>query len=80
MLLLEFYCFFFSFMQFPGDKPGNVEDPASQQVDPNDTTRGQNQIAKTTAGEKQQNHNDSPVEGKDAMESEMIDLNMKPHW
>lgn len=77
MLLLEFYCFFFSFMQFPGDKPGNV---ASQQVDPNDTTRGQNQIAKTTAGEKQQNHNDSPVEGKDAMESEMIDLNMKPHW
>ncbi|KAK5793112.1 B-box zinc finger protein 18-like isoform X1 [Gossypium arboreum] len=74
-------------VEFPGEKPGNVEDPTSQQVGPNDTIRGQNQITKTTAGEKQQNHKDSPVEEKDAkvdghhnMGSEMIDLNMKPHW
>ncbi|MBA0695886.1 hypothetical protein Goari_002483 [Gossypium aridum] len=74
-------------VEFPGEKSGNVEDPASQQVGPNDTKRGQNQIAKTTAGEKQQNHKDFPVEEKDAkadghhnMGSEMIDLNMKPHW
>ena len=74
------------FMQFPGNKPGIIEDAASQRVDPRETRRGQNQPAKPTVGENQQNHKVSPVQGADAnadghlkIDSKMIDLNMKPH-
>ncbi|XP_022752157.1 B-box zinc finger protein 19-like isoform X3 [Durio zibethinus] len=75
-------------VEFPGDKPGNIEDPASQPVPvgPNETRRYQNQTAKPTVGENQQNHKVSPVQGIDAnpdghlnMDPKMIDLNMKPH-
>ncbi|XWS42144.1 hypothetical protein CRYUN_Cryun17cG0143200 [Craigia yunnanensis] len=73
-------------VEFPGNKPGIIEDPASQPVDPSETRRGQNQPAKPTVGENQQNHQVSPLQGADAnadghlkMDCKMIDLNMKPH-
>ncbi|GAV75898.1 zf-B_box domain-containing protein [Cephalotus follicularis] len=73
-------------VQFPGDKPGVLEDPASQPMDPGDTRRGLNQLPKLTTGENQQNHRVSPVQvpdgdadGHTKMDSKMIDLNMKPH-
>ncbi|XP_021274064.1 B-box zinc finger protein 18-like isoform X2 [Herrania umbratica] len=80
------YLIFRQRVEFPGDKPGNVEDPASQPVDPGETRRGQNQPAKPTVGESQQNHKVSSVQVVDAnadghvkMDTKMIDLNMKPH-
>ncbi|XWS29226.1 hypothetical protein CRYUN_Cryun24cG0010100 [Craigia yunnanensis] len=51
--------------RFPGNKPGIIEDPASQRVDPRETRRGQNQPAKPTVGENQQDHKVSPVHGTD---------------
>ncbi|MBA0653459.1 hypothetical protein Goklo_020631, partial [Gossypium klotzschianum] len=70
----------------PGYKPGNIEDPASQPLDPSETMRGQNHAAKRTVGENQQNDKASPVLRMDANAdghletgTKMIDLNMKPH-
>ncbi|XVE87395.1 hypothetical protein DITRI_Ditri18aG0114100 [Diplodiscus trichospermus] len=72
-------------VEFPGNKLGIIEDPASQQVDPGETRRGQNQPAKAKV---EPNHRVSPVQGADAdanadghlrTDSKMIDLNMKPH-
>ncbi|XP_039035364.1 B-box zinc finger protein 19-like isoform X1 [Hibiscus syriacus] len=61
-------------VEFPGDKPGNIGNPTSQ--------RCQNQAAV----ENQQNDKASLVQGINAdadghleMDTEMIDLNMKPH-
>ncbi|KAK8587113.1 hypothetical protein V6N13_086118 [Hibiscus sabdariffa] len=73
-------------VEFPGDKPGNIGNPTSQPLDPSETRRGQNQAAKLTLGENQQNDKASLVQGIDAgsdghleMDTRMIDLNMKPH-
>ncbi|KAK5784646.1 hypothetical protein PVK06_039172 [Gossypium arboreum] len=73
-------------VEFPGYKPGNIEDPASQPLDPSETMRGQNHAAKRTVGENQQNDKASPVLRMDANAdghletgTKMIDLNMKPH-
>ncbi|KAK9039732.1 hypothetical protein V6N11_014925 [Hibiscus sabdariffa] len=73
-------------VEFPGDKPGNIANPTSQPLDPSEARRGQNQAAKLTVGENQQNDKASLVQGIDAgsdghleMDTRMIDLNMKPH-
>ncbi|KAA8531954.1 hypothetical protein F0562_006904 [Nyssa sinensis] len=73
-------------VEFPGDKPGHMEDPASQPIDPGENRRGQSQPPKLPNGENQQNHRISPVPISDAegdgdakMDNEMIDLNMKPN-
>ncbi|KAK9284293.1 hypothetical protein L1049_023464 [Liquidambar formosana] len=72
-------------VQFPGDIPGELEDPALQPLDPGENRRGQNPPLKLTVGENQQNHRASPVPMLDAnvdghakMDTKMIDLNMKP--
>ncbi|KAK9013056.1 hypothetical protein V6N11_041078 [Hibiscus sabdariffa] len=63
-------------VEFPGDKPGNIDE----------TRRGPNQPAKQAVGENRQNHKASPVRGADAnavghlkTDTQMIDLNRKPH-
>ncbi|KAL5557592.1 hypothetical protein UlMin_039828 [Ulmus minor] len=74
-------------VEFPGDKPGNGEDPASQPVERGEARRGQNQpLPKMSAGENQQNHRASPVsiadanaDGHSKRDTKMIDLNIKPH-
>ncbi|PON71564.1 B-box-type zinc finger [Parasponia andersonii] len=76
-------------VEFPGDKPGSLEEPASQPVlDRAEARRGTNQpFSKMTAEEnQQQNHRVSPVripeanaDGHTKRDSKMIDLNIKPH-
>ncbi|KAL6959973.1 hypothetical protein U1Q18_040122 [Sarracenia purpurea var. burkii] len=73
-------------IEFPGDKPGHMEDPASQPTnDPAANKREQSQPPSLTMGENQQNHRVSSVRKSDVnagghakMETNMIDLNMKP--
>ncbi|KAE8010591.1 hypothetical protein FH972_006948 [Carpinus fangiana] len=74
-------------VEFPGDKSGHLEEPASVPVDPGETRRGQNMPPKLTMGENQQNHRASPIPISDAdadadghsKMDKMIDLNMQPH-
>ncbi|XP_062144003.1 B-box zinc finger protein 18-like isoform X2 [Alnus glutinosa] len=72
-------------VEFPGDKPGHLEEPVPLPVDPGETRRGQTMPPKLTMGENQQNHRASPVPISDAdadrhsKMDKMIDLNMKPH-
>ncbi|KAJ7953092.1 Zinc finger, B-box [Quillaja saponaria] len=81
------YLLFRQRVEFPGDKPGQNEDPASQSMGPADTKRGQFQLHKLKMGENQQNHRVSPLTNPEAnaadghakMDTKMIDLNMKPH-
>ncbi|KAK7376055.1 hypothetical protein VNO78_34905 [Psophocarpus tetragonolobus] len=81
------YLLFRQRVEFPGDNPGNgkAENPASQPLDPSDTKRGQNPVAKKKMGEKQQNHRmplvptpEPDADGHAMMGTKMIDLNMKP--
>lgn len=72
-------------VEFPGDKSGRHEDPASQTRDPSETRRGQNHLPKLTIGENQQNHRVSSVpvveadaDGHVRVDPKMIDLNMNP--
>ncbi|XP_030975125.1 B-box zinc finger protein 19-like [Quercus robur] len=74
-------------VEFPGDKPGHIEEPASQPVDQGETRRVQNQPPKLTVVENQQNHSVSPVPASDAnadghaknkKDTKMIDLNINP--
>ncbi|XP_048444870.1 probable serine protease EDA2 isoform X4 [Pyrus x bretschneideri] len=74
-------------VEFPGDKPGNIEDPASQPTDPGETRRIQQpHPPRMTIGENLQNRRVSPIRASDAnadahvkMDKKLIDLNMKPH-
>ncbi|KAF3440774.1 hypothetical protein FNV43_RR19060 [Rhamnella rubrinervis] len=73
-------------VEFPGDKPGNLEDPASQPMDRGEARREQIQHPKMSSGENQQNHRVSPVpvsdtnaDGHGKRDNKMIDLNIKPH-
>ncbi|KAF5738134.1 salt tolerance-like protein [Tripterygium wilfordii] len=65
------YLLFRQRVEFPGDKPGQLDDPAFQRTDPG-------------VGENQQNHRASPVPDNGAIDehakfdTKMIDLNMKP--
>ncbi|XP_010271472.1 PREDICTED: B-box zinc finger protein 19 isoform X2 [Nelumbo nucifera] len=72
-------------VEFPGDKPGNLEDLALQNTDPGETRREQNSLPKLTARESQQNHRVSTVQVLDAnndnhgkKDTKMIDLNARP--
>ncbi|XP_059640061.1 B-box zinc finger protein 18-like isoform X2 [Cornus florida] len=71
-------------IEFPGDKPGHVEDPILQPIDPVDNIKGENQPPKLINGENQQNHRVSRLsksanaDAHSNMETKMIDLNMKP--
>ncbi|XP_050137223.1 B-box zinc finger protein 19-like [Malus sylvestris] len=74
-------------VEFPGDKPGNSDDPASQPIDPAEIRRvQQHHPPRMTIGENPQNHRVSPIRASDAnadghvkMDNKLIDLNMKPH-
>ncbi|XP_014509204.1 B-box zinc finger protein 18 isoform X1 [Vigna radiata var. radiata] len=81
----ERYLLFRQRVEFPGEKPGKSENPASQPLDPGETKRGQNALPKIKMGEKQQNHRMplslTPEPNADEhamMGTKMIDLNMKP--
>ncbi|XP_015892301.1 B-box zinc finger protein 19 isoform X2 [Ziziphus jujuba] len=72
-------------VEFPGDKPGHLEELGLQPLDSNDVRRDRIQPSKFTARENQQNHSVSPVpvldnninsDGK--MENKLIDLNARP--
>nr|ABK93896.1 unknown [Populus trichocarpa] len=72
-------------VEFPGDKPGRMEEQGQQPLDHNETRRDQNQPLKLTARENKQNHRASPVpmvenntdsDGK--MDNNLIDLNARP--
>lgn len=72
-------------VEFPGDKPGRLEEPGLQPHDPNEARRKQSWPPKLIAGENQQNNRVSPVpvqdnniDGDGKMENQMIDLNTRP--
>ncbi|XP_028066650.1 B-box zinc finger protein 19-like [Camellia sinensis] len=65
-------------IEFPGDKPGRMEDPTKNR-------RGENQQLKLTMGENQQNHRvpesatNANADGHANTKTNMMDLNMQPH-
>ncbi|KAI8020505.1 hypothetical protein LOK49_LG04G02653 [Camellia lanceoleosa] len=65
-------------IEFPGDKPGHMEDPTENR-------RGENQQLKLMMGKNQQNHGvpesatNANVNGHANMKTNMMDLNMQPH-
>ncbi|GMP75847.1 hypothetical protein CsSME_00032796 [Camellia sinensis var. sinensis] len=65
-------------IEFPGDKPGRMEDPTENR-------RGENQQLGLTMGEIQQNHRvpesatNANVDGHANTKTNMMDLNMQPH-
>ncbi|KAB5541500.1 hypothetical protein DKX38_014474 [Salix brachista] len=72
-------------VEFPGDKPGRMEEQGQQPLDQNETRRDQNQPLKLTARENQQNHRASPVpmvenntDSYGKMDNKLIDLNARP--
>nr|UTI93932.1 BBX transcription factor [Toona sinensis] len=72
-------------VEFPGDKPGRLEDLALQSIDPSKVMKDQTQQLKFTARENQQNHRVSPVQmldgnadGDGKVDNKLIDLNARP--
>ncbi|KAI4989187.1 B-box zinc finger protein 18-like [Hordeum vulgare subsp. vulgare] len=71
-------------VEFPGDKPGHMDDVAMQQVEP-ENPRDQNN-AHSVAKEQMVNHHhnaydpasDGNCNGQGAIDSKMFDLNMRP--
>ncbi|CAM8912214.1 hypothetical protein QQ045_024118 [Rhodiola kirilowii] len=68
-------------VEFPGDKPGQLENPASQPLDAGESNEGPKNVTR----ENKQNHGSSPVPIMDSngdsnakRDTKMIDLNMKP--
>ncbi|KAL7251541.1 hypothetical protein ACSBR1_013389 [Camellia fascicularis] len=65
-------------IEFPGDKPGRMEDPTENR-------RGENQQLGLTMGENQQNHRvpesatNANADGHANTKTNMMDLNMQPH-
>ncbi|XP_077246456.1 B-box type zinc finger family protein isoform X2 [Tasmannia lanceolata] len=75
------YLLFRQRVEFPGDKPGPIDDMTLQPTDQVELRREQNQLPKLTAKDKLQNHRVSlDVNNHDQgrMESIMIDLNTRP--
>lgn len=76
-------------VEFPGDKPGNLEESASQPAERGEARRGQNQaLSKMVEEENQENQRVSPVWTAEANNSDghaskrdtkLIDLNIKPY-
>ncbi|XP_031271683.1 B-box zinc finger protein 19 isoform X2 [Pistacia vera] len=72
-------------VEFPGDKPGHLEELALQTFDPSKVRRDQTQPPKITARVNQQNHRASPApmldgdaDGDGKVENKLIDLNARP--
>ncbi|XP_015570680.1 B-box zinc finger protein 19 isoform X4 [Ricinus communis] len=72
-------------VEFPGDKPGRLDELGQQALDQNEVRRDQIQPHKLTMGENKQNHRTSPVpmmennsniDGK--IDNKLIDLNARP--
>ncbi|KAL3525311.1 hypothetical protein ACH5RR_013683 [Cinchona calisaya] len=73
-------------VEFPGDKPAHVEEPATQPLDQGENKKEYGQSYKPMVGDNQLNHkvpcipiSDCSADGHTKMETQMIDLNMKPH-
>ncbi|XVE67057.1 hypothetical protein DITRI_Ditri08aG0129700 [Diplodiscus trichospermus] len=74
-------------VEFPGDKPGRLEELGLQPLVPNEVRKDQYQRPKLAARENQQNHTLSPVpvldgntDGDGNVANKLIDLNAKPQW
>ncbi|KAI9182394.1 hypothetical protein LWI28_024931 [Acer negundo] len=72
-------------VEFPGDKPGRLDELALQTIDPNKVRREQTQPLKITTRENQQNQRVSPLskmdtnaDGDGKVNSKSIDLNARP--
>ncbi|GMI88129.1 B-box domain protein 19 [Hibiscus trionum] len=72
-------------VEFPGDKPGHLEELGLQPLNPNDARKDQNQQPKVAARENAQNHRfsrvpllDGNAEGDGKVGNELFDLNAKP--
>ncbi|KAI5684113.1 hypothetical protein M9H77_05341 [Catharanthus roseus] len=72
-------------VEFPGDKPVRIEEQAIQPIDLSENKREYTRPQKPTGGDIQQNHivpfvpkSDVDADEHAKMETEMIDLNMKP--
>ncbi|GLT86152.1 hypothetical protein SLE2022_043110 [Rubroshorea leprosula] len=80
------YLLFRQRVEFPGDKPSNLEELGLQPLDPNEVIRkDQKHLPKLTTRENQQNHRvlpapalDGNADGDWKMSSKLIDLNAKP--
>ncbi|MBA0727243.1 hypothetical protein Golax_000253 [Gossypium laxum] len=72
-------------VEFPGDKPGRLEEPGLQPLSPNEVRKDLNQQSKLAVRENRQNHGVSRVQllddnakGDRKVGNELIDLNAKP--
>ncbi|KAK4437711.1 B-box zinc finger protein 19 [Sesamum alatum] len=72
-------------VEFPGDKPGSVDDPGSQRVNLGEAKREPTRMSSLRAKENQQNYRDSPepvlgnnIDSHEKMENQLIDLNSRP--
>ncbi|KAJ4716619.1 Zinc finger, B-box [Melia azedarach] len=72
-------------VEFPGDKPGHLEELPLQPIDPSKVMRDQTQQLKITSRENQQNHRVSAVpvldgnaDGDGKVDNKLIDLNARP--
>ncbi|KAL0422822.1 UNVERIFIED_CONTAM: B-box zinc finger protein 19 [Sesamum latifolium] len=72
-------------VEFPGDKPGSVDEPGSQRVHLGEAKREPIQMSSLREKENQQNHRDSPqpilgnnIDSHEKMENQLIDLNSRP--
>nr|XP_027073811.1 B-box zinc finger protein 18-like isoform X1 [Coffea arabica]XP_027073812.1 B-box zinc finger protein 18-like isoform X1 [Coffea arabica]XP_027073813.1 B-box zinc finger protein 18-like isoform X1 [Coffea arabica]XP_027073814.1 B-box zinc finger protein 18-like isoform X1 [Coffea arabica]XP_027077607.1 B-box zinc finger protein 18-like isoform X1 [Coffea arabica]XP_027077608.1 B-box zinc finger protein 18-like isoform X1 [Coffea arabica]XP_027077609.1 B-box zinc finger protein 18-like isof len=73
-------------VEFPGDKPARLEEPATQTLDQGENMREYGPSYKLVVGDKHQNHkvpsipiSDGSTDGHAQVETQMIDLNMKPN-
>ncbi|XVE93731.1 hypothetical protein REPUB_Repub01dG0219300 [Reevesia pubescens] len=79
------YLLFRQRVEFPGDKPGRLEELGLQPLDPNEVRKNQNQQPKVAARENQKNHRvslvpvlDGNADGDGKVGNNLIDLNAKP--
>ncbi|KAJ8767160.1 hypothetical protein K2173_013557 [Erythroxylum novogranatense] len=73
------YLLFKQRVEFPGDKPGRLEELGQQNLDQNEMRTVQNQPPKISMRENQQNRRVNYNDGDSKMDSILIDLNTRPH-
>ncbi|KAJ6826244.1 B-box zinc finger protein 19-like [Iris pallida] len=72
-------------VEFPGDKPGQMDDAAVRPKEHAETNKDNNHLSKLTSRERAQNNKASAPATEangvhlDRMDAEMIDLNMRPY-
>nr|QZU26830.1 BBX3 protein [Iris germanica] len=72
-------------VEFPGDKPGQMDDAAVHPKEHAETNKDNNHLSKLTSRERAQNNKASAPATEangvhlDRMDAEMIDLNMRPY-